>query len=55
LRGFHGGDYEECRVLDVTPWFLQEPHGVTSQETESFITVVRLEVFKAVTMHNGVR
>jgi hypothetical protein len=30
--------FEECRLLGCyTAWFLQEPHGVTSQKTPFFI------------------
>jgi hypothetical protein len=37
IWGLHGGDYEECRPLGCyAVWFLQEPHGVTSQKTPFF-------------------
>jgi hypothetical protein len=37
IWGFHGGDYEElCLLGCYAVWFLQEPHGVTTQKTPFF-------------------
>jgi hypothetical protein len=49
IWGFHGGDYEEWCLL--SPWwrrrqvppkrrFLQEPHGVTTQKTPFYLSVL---------------
>jgi hypothetical protein len=50
IWGFHGGDYEECRLLGYkTPVSTsQETHNVSA--TESNQRHVRCEVFTAVTM-----
>jgi hypothetical protein len=37
IWGFHGGDYEEwCLLGCYAVWFLQDPHGVTTQKTPFF-------------------
>jgi hypothetical protein len=34
IRDFQGGGFEECHLLGCyAMWFLQEPHGITSQKT----------------------
>jgi hypothetical protein len=53
IRGFHGSDYEECRLLGYKDPVLtsQETHYVSS--TESSRLNVGFEVFTAVTMKNA--
>jgi hypothetical protein len=38
IQGFHGSDYEEWHHVTPCGWFLQEPHGVTSQKTPFFMS-----------------
>jgi hypothetical protein len=54
IGGFHGGDYEECRLLGYkTVRTLQETHYTTSTE-HSQLMVCKIEVFTVVNMKNAV-
>jgi hypothetical protein len=62
ICGFHGGDYEEWCLLGCYAvwllWFLQEPHGVTTQKRPFFVciiirTIIHRPVFYLKTVHFG--
>jgi hypothetical protein len=54
IWGFHGSDYEECRLLGYkNPVHTsKETHYVSATES-SQLTLFKIEVFTAVTMKNG--
>jgi hypothetical protein len=55
IWGFHGGDYEECRLLGYKNpvGTSQETHYVSATESNR-LGCVRFEVFSAVIMKNAV-
>jgi hypothetical protein len=56
IWGFHGGDYEERRLLGYKNPVRtsQETHCVSATEPSRLLVVLRFDVFTAVTMKNAV-
>jgi hypothetical protein len=55
ISGFHGGDYEECRLLGYKSQFIPHRRYITSQlQRPAGECYVRFEVITAVAMKNAV-
>jgi hypothetical protein len=55
ICGFYGGDYEECRLLDIKTQLVPHKKNITSMlQSPAGLGYVRFEVFTAVTTKNAV-